>query len=78
MESGVRLKQLREFIEHHPFRPFRIRMSDGREHVISRPDLVFLTRDTVIVGVLEPGDDVPDHATWFDMLHIASIEPVRN
>jgi hypothetical protein len=77
MESVVRLKQIRELIDHHPFRPFQICMSDGREHVISRPDLVFLTRDTVIVGVLDQDDDVPDHAIFFDTLHITRIEPVR-
>lgn len=77
MESVVRLKELRHQIERRPFRPFRICMSDGREHIVSRPDLVLLTRDTLIVGVFEQDDDFPN-AIYFDTLHITRVEPVRN
>jgi hypothetical protein len=75
MDSAVSLKELRHQIERRPFRPFRIYTSDGREQVITRPDLVFLTRDTLIVGVLEHDDGVPD-AIYLDTLHITRVEPL--
>ena len=74
MEPTMRLKEIRDQVEHRPFRPFRICMSDGSEQVITNPNLVLLTRHTVIVGILREGEEVPEDATHCDTMHITRVE----
>lgn len=71
----VRISKVHEQLQRRPFRPFRICLSDGTEHVITNPDWVFLLRDTVEIGVGDPADVLPDRAIHCDPLHITRIEP---
>ena len=74
----MRLREVRDLVERRPFRPFRICMSDGSVHLVTNPDHVFLTKHTVHVGVLEEGDDLPDHTIYCDTLHISRVETVAS
>ena len=74
MEAAVRLTEIRDQIERQPFRPFRICMSDGTEHIVSNPNLVFLTRHTVILGILEEGEEFPENTKYCDTIHITRVE----
>ena len=73
----MRLKEIRDQVDRQPFRPFRICMSDGTEHVVEHPKLVFVTRHTVILGILEDGDDVPADTKHCDTIHITRVETLR-
>lgn len=72
----MHLKEIRNKVGQQPFRPFRICMSDGSERVITDPNLVFLTRHTVIIGILREGEDIPDETTYCDTMHITRVETV--
>ena len=74
MDSAMRLEDVRRCVDRDPFHPFRICMSDGSEHVVSNPKFVFVTRHTVMLGVLKDGEDVPDHAKYCDTVHITRVE----
>ena len=66
MESDMRVDEIRKHVERLPFRAFRLHMSDGTVHVVSDPDLVLVTRHTVIVGVRRAGEVIPDDAHYYD------------
>ena len=70
----MHLNEIRSQIERRPFRPFRICMSDGTEHLVSNPDFVLLTRHTVILGILQPGEEFPEDTTYCDTMHITRVE----
>ena len=72
----MRLDEIRQRVEHEPFRPFRICTSDGAEHVVSNPKFVLLTRHTVYVGIPEDAEDVPDTTKMLSTLHITRVETV--
>jgi hypothetical protein len=76
MEPAMRLNEIRAEVERRPFRPFRICMSDGSEHAVSNPNLVFLTKHTVILGILEKGEELPEETLSCDTLHITRVETV--
>ncbi len=77
MEPAVQLREIRHKINRDPFRPFRICMSDGTEHLVDNPNLVFLTRHTVILGVLEEGEEIPENTKYCDTVHITRVETVH-
>ena len=77
MEPAVRLREIRSQLEHQPFRPFRICVSDGTEHIVFNRKFVFLTRDTVYIGVPEDAEDVPEYMKLYDTTHITRVEPIE-
>ena len=74
----MRLNEIRNQVERQPFRPFRICMSDGTEHLVSSPNLVFLTRHTVILGIIEAGEEIPERTKYCDTMHITRVETMGN
>ncbi|MCK5941268.1 MAG: hypothetical protein KAI24_04790 [Planctomycetes bacterium] len=74
MEPHLRVDEIRHHVERRPFRPFRLHISDGNVHVVTDPDLVFVTRHTIMLGVRSSGEVIPDHAHHFDPIHITCVE----
>ena len=57
-----------------PFRPFLLRMSDGRTFEIRHPDLVLPTLSTVHVGLPGSTPDAADQVIILSLVHVVSIE----
>ena len=72
----MQLDEIRSQLEHQPFRPFRICISDGTEHIVLNPKFVLLSRRTLYVGVPEDADDVPERVKLYDAMHITRVEPI--
>jgi hypothetical protein len=75
-EVHVKLHEIRAHETNEPFRPFRLCLSDGSEHEVWNPNLLMLTRHTVILGVMKDGQDFPDHAVYLDLIHITRVETI--
>jgi hypothetical protein len=73
----MRYHELYEVLHHTPFEPFRIRLTDGRSHVIRHRDFAWLTRGSAYIGIPSGKDEVPDLAIQFDLLHVVSVEPAN-
>jgi hypothetical protein len=77
----MRPEKIRECFRRQPFRPLRIHLSDGAFYEIHHPDMVWIGRTDVVIGVLaEEGDDpagLPDLAVLCDPVHVTRIVPVR-
>jgi hypothetical protein len=76
----IRLKEVLSLLTQQPFRPFRIRTSDGSSHLVSHPEMVKASQNTVIVfsPIGKYGPLAFDDYDMISMLHITKLEVTEN
>jgi hypothetical protein len=62
------IKTIRERLNKTPFKPFEIRLSDGRKIFVEHPDFVSVGGSIVVVTSLD------DTTQEIDALHIVSLD----
>lgn len=62
----------------HPFKPFRVIMSSGQSYEVRHPEMAWLTRKDLLVGIDSLGDDLPSSFSTCSLLHITTVEPIEN
>ena len=70
----ITAKQMRELLDTKPFKPFRIRMSDGTHRDITHHDMAWVTKNTVEVGLNLDVDGFAEYVVRCAILHITSVE----
>ena len=73
----MRADELRELLDRRPFEPIRLHISSGQTVDIKHPELAFVTRSLVVVGVTESDERVADYAVHYNLLHVVKIEPLN-
>jgi hypothetical protein len=73
----MRLTELQDVLRKQPFEPFRIVLTTGDSYEIRHPELAWLTRTSMFVGIPLHKDTIADRAVQCDLLHIVAIEPVN-
>ncbi len=72
----MRPDEIRAHLRKQPFRAIRIYISDGSSYDVRHPEMMFVTRTEVVIG-LDPGDgDIPERSVYCDPVHITRIEPL--
>lgn len=72
----MRADEIRAHLRRQPFRPIRVYISDGSSYEVGHPEMMFVTRTEVVIG-LDPGDgDIPERSVYCDPVHITRIEPL--
>jgi hypothetical protein len=66
--------QMRALLHESPFRPFRIRLTDGRSFEIPHPDFAFLTAGYIEVGLEPNAEGAPQVAVCCALIHIVSVD----
>ncbi len=66
---------LRDWMQRRPFEPFRIMMSSGDAYEIRHPEMAFLTRAEIIIGLGERGG-IPSRHRTVSLLHVTAAEPI--
>ena len=69
--------QLREHLWREPFRPFRVRLKDGRCYEIRYPKLNLVGESVFIIGLPAPDDPSPrfyDRQVWVPLNVIDGID----
>lgn len=61
-----------------PFQPFRLVMSNGLSYEVRRPDMAFSTRASLLVGIDESDDAVPENFKICSLLRVTAIEPMNS
>ncbi len=73
----VRPEEIHEFLQHKPFQPFRLTLTDGRTYEVRHPELAMVGRSEVAIGV--PAADEPrpvyDRLITVSLLQIMQIGP---
>jgi len=62
-------EQVRALLRRQPFEPLEVRLSNGDRHVITHPEQVLLTKNTMHIYYPDR-----DHVAYLSLLHVASIE----
>ncbi len=70
------VQTFRELLAQQPFRPFRLVMSSGQSYEVRHPEMAFLTRSDMLIGVDLGEDNVPADFRICSLLHVATIEPL--
>jgi hypothetical protein len=73
----MRPEDIREFLQHKPFQPFRLTLTDGRAYEVRHPELAMVGHSAVAIGVPALDDPRPiyDRLVTVSLLHIGQIEP---
>lgn len=69
-------EEVHEFLAHRPFEPFRVVTSSGESYEVRQPEMAFLTRSALLVGVGEARGFPRGHRT-LSLLHVTAVEPVN-
>lgn len=70
------LQVFQELLGQRPFKPFRLVMSSGQVHDVHHPEMAFLTKSDILVGIDEADDGVPVSFKICSLLHVTAIEPL--
>jgi hypothetical protein len=70
------LQDFRELLSQQPFKPFRLVMSSGQSYEVRHPEMAWLTRTTIFVGI-NAEDGVPSEFKMCSLLHVTVVEPIE-
>ncbi|MEK7732011.1 MAG: hypothetical protein AAB363_09165 [Planctomycetota bacterium] len=74
----MRPEELRQLLDRRPFVPVRLHFSDGTAFDIRHPEMAFLTRSTVEIGISKKeGVRIFDRVIYCTLLHIVRVEDVN-
>ncbi len=69
------VQTFRDLLSARPFRPFCLVMSSGLTYEVRHPEMAWLTRTNILVGVDMADDGVPAEFKVCSLLHVTAIEP---
>lgn len=65
---------IKKRLDHRPFKPFRLEITNGEYVDVRHPEMAILTRPSVVVG--HGGrSGVADYVLEYSLIHILKIEP---
>lgn len=73
----MRPDELRAHLKKHPFRPFRVFVSDGSHYDVLDPDFMLVTKSEVTIAISLAGEEMPDRSAYLDPVHITRVEPIN-
>jgi hypothetical protein len=68
----MRPEDIPELLRRRPFRPFRLRLTDGRTYDVMHPEMAMVGRSWVEIGLARPDDpeNIADRFVGVSLLHI--------
>ncbi|MEX0717035.1 MAG: hypothetical protein WD066_10620 [Planctomycetaceae bacterium] len=70
------MQTFRDLLARRPFQPFRLVMSSGQTYEIRHPEMSFLSRTSIFVGV-DVEDGIPAEFRICSLLHVTAVEPLN-
>ncbi len=70
------VQTFREILAQRPFKPFRLVMSSGQTYEVRHPEMAWLTRTSILVGLDDSEDGVPAEFKICSLLHVTAVEPL--
>jgi hypothetical protein len=70
------VQTFRNLLTARPFKPFRIIMSSGQSYEVRHPEMAFVTKSDIVVGI-DVEDEVPAEFKICSLLHVTAVEPVE-
>ena len=73
----MRPDEIREHLRKQPFQPIRLFVSDGPHYDVRHPELMFVTRTEVVIGLDAKKNGLPERSAYIDPVHITRIESIN-
>jgi hypothetical protein len=70
------VQTFRDLLTKQPFQPFRLIMSSGKTYDVRHPEMAWLTRTDILVGLGEVDEGIPAEYRILSLLHVSAIEPL--
>jgi hypothetical protein len=70
------VQTFRDLLTKQPFKPFRLVISSGQTYEVRHPEMAWLTRTDILVGIDEADDGVPADFKVCSLLHVTAVEPL--
>ncbi len=70
------VQTFRDMLARRPFQPVKLTTSSGQVFEVRHPEVAFLSRTSIYIGVDIPEDGVPSEYRIVSLLHITAIEPI--
>jgi hypothetical protein len=67
----------RDLLKQQPFQPFRLVMSSGSTYDVRHPELAWVTKTSILVGIDEADEGLPVEYKVCSLLHVTAIEPLK-
>ena len=71
------VQDFKRLLDKRPFQPFRLVMSSGENYEVRHPEMAFMDRSTMYVG-LNMRDGIPARYEMCSLLHVATVEPIQD
>jgi hypothetical protein len=75
--NSMTVQTFRDLLTQRPFKPFRLVMSSGQSYEVRHPEMAWLTRSDLLVGINETEEGVPAEFRICSLLHITAVEPLN-
>lgn len=66
----------RDLLKQQPFKPFRVVMSSGESYDVRHPEMAWVTKNDLLVGVDVAQDGMPAEFRVCPLFHVATVEPL--
>jgi hypothetical protein len=73
----VTVQTYRDLLAARPFKPFRLVMSSGLTYEVRHPEMAWLTKTSILVGIDATDDGVPAEFKICSLLHVTAVEPIN-
>ncbi|MBA4106551.1 MAG: hypothetical protein C0485_12400 [Pirellula sp.] len=71
------VQTFRDLLTDRPFQPFRVVMSSGQSYEVRHPEMAFVTKTDLLVGIDVEDDGVPARFKICSLLHVTAVEPLE-
>ena len=71
------VQTFRDLLGKRPFKPFRVVMSSGNTYEVRHPEMAWLLKTDLLIGISEDDDQLPAEFHTCSLLHITSVEPIE-
>ena len=72
----MRAEEIRKHVRKQPFQPIRVFVSDGASYEVRHPEMMYVSRAEVVIGLDVEDGDIPERSAYCDPVHIRRIEPL--
>lgn len=69
------LESIHEWLKKRPFQPFRVATSGGESYEVRHPEMAWLTRTELLIGLAERSG-FPSRYRSVSLLHVTTVEPI--
>lgn len=68
----------RRLLDQRPFKPFRLVMSSGKAYEVRHPEMAWMTKTDILVGIDVADDGLPADFDICPLFHVATIETIAS